>query len=136
MRQPWVSIASDAGALNLKAPDMPHPRAYGTNVKVLGHYVRDEKNLTLEDAVRKMSGLPAQILGLTDRGLLHKGFYADVVVFDPKTVADTSTYAKPESYPIGVPYVMVNGVLVVDKGQHTGARPGMILKGRAYTGAS
>ena len=99
MRQPWVSIASDAAALNLNAPDMPHPRAYGTNVKVLGHYVRDEKNLTLEDAVRKMSGLPAQILGLTDRGQIHKGFYADVVVFDPKTVADTSTYEKPKSYP-------------------------------------
>ncbi len=134
MRQPWVAIASDAGALNLKAPGFPHPRAYGSAAKVLGHYVRDEKNLTLEDAVRKMSGLPAQILGLQDRGLLHKGFYADVVVFDPKTVADTSTYEKPQSYPIGVPYVLVNGALVIDKGQHTGARPGMALKGRAYTG--
>ncbi len=133
MQQPWVSIASDAGALNLKAPDVPHPRAYGTAVKVLGHYARDEKTLTLEDAVRKMSGLPAQILGLQDRGLLHKGFHADVVVFDPKTVADTSTYEKPESYPTGVPYVLVNGVVVIDKGQHTGARPGMVLKGRGYT---
>jgi N-acyl-D-amino-acid deacylase len=133
MKQPWVSIASDAGALNLNAPDMPHPRAYGSNAKVLGHYVRDEKTLTLEDAVRKMSSLPAQILGLHDRGQIQKGFYADMVVFDPKTVIDTSTYEKPKSYPLGVPYVLVNGVLVIDKGQHTGARPGMALMGKAYS---
>ncbi len=135
MKQPWVSIASDAAALNLDAPDMPHPRAFGSNVRVLGRYVRDEKTLMLPDAVRKMTSLPAHILGLTDRGQIQKGYYADVVVFDPKTVADTSTYEKPKSYPIGVPYVWVNGVLVVDNGKHTGARPGMVLKGHAYTGA-
>jgi dihydroorotase/N-acyl-D-amino-acid deacylase len=130
MRQPWVAISSDAGAVNLDEPGFPHPRAFGTNVKVLGHYVRDTGNLTLEDAVRKMSSLPAQILGLTDRGQLHEGFWADVVVFDPKTVKDTATYEEPKSYPIGVNFVLVNGVVVIDQGQHTGAKPGMPLYGK------
>ena len=132
MRQPWVSISSDAGALNLQEPGFPHPRAFGTNVRVLGHYVRDEHVLTLEDAVRKMTSLPAQILGLQDRGLLRAGFWADIVIFDPATVADTSTYEAPKAYPRGVPYVMVNGVLVVDGGEHTGARPGMPLMGAGF----
>jgi dihydroorotase/N-acyl-D-amino-acid deacylase len=130
MRQPWVAIASDAGALNLNAAGFPHPRTYGTAVRVLGRYVRDEKVLTLEDAVRKMTSFPAQILGLTGRGQIAKGFHADVVVFDPATVAETGTYQKPKSYPIGVNYVVVNGVVVIDKGQHTGARPGMVLYGK------
>jgi N-acyl-D-aspartate/D-glutamate deacylase len=130
MKQPWIAISSDAGAINLDAPGFPHPRAFGTNVRVLGKYVREEKVLTLEDAVRKMSGYPAQILGLTDRGQVHTGFMADIVVFNPDTVIDTATYAKPKSYPIGVPYVLVNGVIVVDKGEHTGARPGRVLYGR------
>lgn len=130
MRQPWVTISSDAGAINLEEPGYPHPRSFGTNVKVLGHYVRDTRNLTLEDAVRKMTSLPAQILGLPDRGQLQQGYWADVVVFDPATVKDTATYEKPKSYPVGVPYVLVNGVVVIDKGEHTGARPGMPLYGR------
>jgi N-acyl-D-amino-acid deacylase len=130
MKQPWVAISSDGAAINLEAPGFPHPRAYGTNVKVLGYYVRDEKVLTLEDAVRKMSSLPAQILGLTDRGELHPGYWADVVVFDPATVKDTATYEKPKSYAVGVPYVLVNGVVVIDKGEHTGAKPGQVVYGR------
>jgi dihydroorotase/N-acyl-D-amino-acid deacylase len=134
MRQPWIAIASDAGALNVNASDMPHPRTFGTAVRVLGHYVRDEKTLSMEDAVRKMSGFPAQILGLEDRGQIHEGFYADVAVFDPKTVGDTATFEKPKSYPTGVSYVVVNGVLVVDRGQHTGARPGMPVMGKGYSG--
>lgn len=132
MKQPWIAISSDAGAVNVNEPGFPHPRTFGTNVRVLGKYVRDEKVLTLEDAVRKMTSLPAQILGLPDRGQLRKGFYADVVIFDPKTVAETATYEKPKSYPVGVPYVLVNGVMVIDNGQHTGARPGMALLGRGY----
>jgi dihydroorotase/N-acyl-D-amino-acid deacylase len=135
MKQPWIAISSDAGALNLNTPGFPHPRTFGTNVRVLGKYVRQDKVLTLEDAVRKMSGYPAQILGLADRGQVHTGFMADIVVFDPATVIDTATYQKPKSYPLGVPYVLVNGVVVVDKGQHTGARPGRVLYGRGTTPA-
>lgn len=130
MKQPWIAISSDAGALNLATPGFPHPRTFGTNVRVLGKYVRQDRVLTLEDAVRKMSSYPAQILGLADRGQVQKGFMADIVVFDPATVIDTATYQKPKSYPIGVPYVLVNGVLVVDKGEHTGARPGRVLYGK------
>ena len=132
MKKPWVAPASDGGALNLDVPGFPHPRSYGTNVRVLGRYVRDEKVLTLEDAVRKMSSLPAQILGLRDRGLLREGFAADVVVFDPQTVGDTNSYEKPKSYAAGVPYVLVNGVLVVDQGEHTGARPGKAIRGAGH----
>jgi N-acyl-D-amino-acid deacylase len=135
LRQPWVTPASDGSAINLEAPGVPHPRSYGTNVRVLGHYVRDEKVLTLEDAVRKMTSLPAQILGLRDRGQLREGFAADVVVFDPRTVRDTNSYEQPKSYAAGVPYVLVNGVVVIDKGEHTGARPGKALRGHGYKAA-
>ncbi|MGE3275622.1 MAG: amidohydrolase family protein [Vicinamibacterales bacterium] len=129
MREPWVSIASDGSAINLDAPGVPHPRNYATNVRVLGHYVRDEHVLTLEDAVRKMTSLPAQILGLRDRGLLREGYAADVVVVDPATVGGTNSFEAPKSYAKGVPYVLVNGVLVIDQGEHTGARPGKVLRG-------
>lgn len=130
MKQPWIAISSDAGALNLNAAGFPHPRTFGTNVRVLGKYVREDKVLTLEDAVRKMTSYPAQILGLSDRGQVQKGFMADLVVFNPKTVIDTATYEKPKSYPVGVPYVLVNGVVVVDKGAHTGVRSGRVLYGK------
>lgn len=132
LRQPWVTPASDGSALNLDAPGVPHPRSYGTNVRVLGRYVRDEQVLTLEDAVRKMTSLPASILGLTDRGLLKEGYAADIVVFDPQTVRDTNSYEQPKSYPEGVPYVLVNGVVVVDQGEHTGARPGRAIRGHGH----
>jgi len=132
MRRPWVSIASDGSAINLNAAGVPHPRNYSTNVRVLGRYVRDEHVLTLEDAIRKMTSLPAQILGLRDRGELREGFAADVAVFDPATVGETNSFEKPKSYAKGVEYVLVNGVLVVDKGQHTGARPGKPLRGAGY----
>jgi N-acyl-D-amino-acid deacylase len=124
MKQPWVAIASDGSAINLDAPGVPHPRNYSTNVRVLGHYVRDEHVLSLEDAVRKMTSLPAQILGIRDRGQLREGFAADVVVFDPAAVGETNSFERPKSYARGVDFVLVNGVLVVDKGQHTGAKPG------------
>ncbi len=134
MKQPWVSIASDGSAIDLDAPGVPHPRSYGTNVKVLGHYARDEGVLTLEDAVRKMTSLPAQALGLKDRGLIREGLAADIAVFDPLTVRDTNTFEYPKSYAAGVPFVLVNGVLVVDKGEHTGALPGRVLYGPGYEG--
>jgi dihydroorotase/N-acyl-D-amino-acid deacylase len=129
MKQPWVAIASDGSAINLEAPGVPHPRNYATNPRVLGHYVRDERVLSLEDAVRKMTSLPAQILGLRDRGQVREGFAADLAIFDPKTIAETNTFARPKSYPVGVPYTIVNGVLVIDNGRHTGARPGRPLTG-------
>jgi len=132
MKQPWVSIASDGSAIDLDAPGVPHPRSYGTNVKVLGHYARDEGVLTLEDAVRKMTSLPAQVLGLKDRGLIREGLAADIAVFDPLTVRDTNTFEYPKSYAAGVPFVLVNGVLVGDRGEHTGARPGRVLYGPGY----
>jgi N-acyl-D-amino-acid deacylase len=132
MRQPWVAPASDGAAVNLDEPGVPHPRSYGTNARVLGRYVRDDGVLALEDAVRKMSSLPAQILGLRDRGQLREGFVADVVIFDPQEVRDTSTYEEPKAYAAGVPYVVVNGVVVVDGGKHTGARPGRPVLGPGY----
>jgi N-acyl-D-amino-acid deacylase len=128
MKQPWVSISSDGSAINLDAPGVPHPRNYSTNVRVLGHYVRDEHVLTLEEAVRKMTTLPAQILSLKDRGQIRQGMAADVVVFDPATVGETNSFEKPKSYAKGVPYVIVNGVLVIDKGEHTGAKPGKAIR--------
>jgi N-acyl-D-amino-acid deacylase len=135
MRIPWVSIASDGSAVNLKVPGKPHPRSFGTNVRVLGKYVRDEKVLTLEDAVRKMTSLPAQTLRLKDRGLLKEGYWADVVVFDPKTVSDAATYENPQQYAKGVLFVLVNGSVVVDSGNHTGARPGKVIYGPGKNGA-
>ena len=132
MKLPWVAVASDGSAINLEAPGVPHPRNYSTAVRVLGHYVRDEKVLTLPEAVRKMTSLPASILGLTDRGQLKPGQAADVVIFDPATVGETNSFEKPKSYAKGVPYVLVNGVVVIDNGEHTGAKPGKPLRGRGF----
>ena len=98
MKLPWVAIASDGSAINLEAPGVPHPRNYSTNVRVLGHYVRDQKVLTLPEAVRKMTSLPAQILGLKDRGQIKEGLAADIAVFDPARVRETNSFEKPKSY--------------------------------------
>lgn len=129
MRLPWVSIASDGSALNLDASGVPHPRSFGTNVRVLGKYVRQERVIGLEEAVRKMTSLPAGVLQLSDRGLLRAGYWADIVVFDPDTVADRATFERPKQYPVGVEYVLVNGGVVIDGGEHTGARPGRPIYG-------
>jgi N-acyl-D-amino-acid deacylase len=134
MRVPWVSIGSDGSALNLKYPGKPHPRSFGTNPRVLGKYTREEKVLALEDAVRKMTSMPGQVLGLKDRGSLREGYWGDVVVFDPDIVADTATYENPKQYPKGVDYVLVNGAVVIDNGHHTGARPGEVVYGPGYAG--
>lgn len=139
MKQPWVAVASDGSAINLDAAGVPHPRNYSTNVRVLGHYVRDRHVLSLEDAIRKMTSLPAQILGLRDRGQLRDGFAADLVVFDPATVGETNSFEKPKSYARGVDYVLVNGVVVIDNGVHTGAKPGRAIRSaaaQARTGGS
>jgi N-acyl-D-amino-acid deacylase len=132
MQQPWVAVASDGSAINLEAPGVPHPRNYGTVPRVLGHYVRDEGVLRLEDAVRKMTSLPAQILGLPDRGQVREGFVADLVLFDPERIAETNSFEAPKSYPLGIPYVLVGGTLVIEGGEHTGARPGRVLRGPGF----
>ncbi|NNC65163.1 MAG: D-aminoacylase [Gammaproteobacteria bacterium] len=130
MRQPWVAIASDGQAINMENyPGLPHPRYYGTNARVLGHYAREERVLKLEDAVRKMTSLPAQILRLGDRGQVHEGFVADITIFDPQTVRATNSFERPRSYAAGVHYTIVNGAIVIDGGEHTGTRPGRALLG-------
>lgn len=129
---PWVSFGSDASSL---APEgvflrsFCHPRAYGNFARLLGKYVREEKLLPLHEAVRKLTSLPAANLGLDRRGLLHAGHYADIAVFDPMTIADRATFAKPHQYAIGMKHVFVNGVQVLKDGEHTGAKPGRALWG-------
>ena len=133
MQQPWVSIGSDGSALATSGPlrsGVPHPRSFGTFPRVLGKYVRDERVISLEQAVRKMSGLTAEQLHLTDRGLIKTGFAADLVVFDPATVADRATFTDPFQYPAGIFTVVVNGRVVLDEGRHTGERPGVVIRGR------
>jgi N-acyl-D-aspartate/D-glutamate deacylase len=132
LRQPWVSIGSDGSALaaGMRARlGRPHPRSFGTYPRVLAKYVRQARLFTLEEAIRKMTALPAARLGLADRGLLRLGMKADPVVFDPDRVRDAATFEEPERYAEGIPYVLVNGVMVVDGGRPTGARPGRVLRG-------
>jgi N-acyl-D-aspartate/D-glutamate deacylase len=132
IRLPWVSFCSDASSM---APEPPfnrsatHPRAYGNFARLLGRYVREEKLIPLEEAVRRLSNLPATNLGLRDRGRLAPGLFADVVVFDPATIADRATYEHPHQYAVGVRHVFVNGVQVLRDGEHTGATPGRALAG-------
>jgi N-acyl-D-amino-acid deacylase len=125
--RPWVSVGSDAASMTAEGAILKqreHPRAYGAFARILGHYTREEPILSLAEAVHKMSGLPAANLGLTDRGLIRPGYFADIVVFDPKRIADQSTFEHPHQYTTGVRDVFVNGVAVLAKGQHTGAMPG------------
>jgi N-acyl-D-amino-acid deacylase len=131
-REPWVSLGSDAES---EAPEgvflknNPHPRAYGNFARFLGHYVRDEHLMPLGEAVRRLSGLPATNLGLDHRGFLQPGMYADVVIFDPATIADRATFEQPHQFAVGVRDVFVNGVQVLKDGGHTGAKPGRALWG-------
>ncbi len=127
MRHPQTMIASD-GRLSTPGEGHPHPRAYGTFPRVLGRYARDEGVLTLEDAVRKMTGMPAARLGLEGRGTITMGAFADVVVFDPSTVADRATFDAPHQYPVGIDYVIVNGTVAVDAGRFMDLRPGRVLR--------
>jgi N-acyl-D-aspartate/D-glutamate deacylase len=132
---PLVSMCTDSGAKaedGIYSEEKSHPRAWGSAARILGRYVREEKLLTLEEAVRKMTSLPASRMGIADRGILRPGMAADVVLFDPATVIDRSTYADPLHYSTGIPYVCVNGQLVVDGGRITTARPGRALKGPGY----
>ena len=108
---------------------MPHPRAYGTFPRILGHYVREEHALSLEAAVRKMTGVAAERMGLAQRGLLREGYFADITVFDPRTVADRSTFEHPTRTAAGIRYVLVNGRLTLEEGRLTAERPGRALRG-------
>jgi N-acyl-D-amino-acid deacylase len=135
LQQPWVSIDNDSQGTSpdgLLGQEHPHPRAYGTFPRILAKYVRDEKVLTLEDAIRKMSALPAQRMRLTDRGVLKQGMWADVVVFDPATIRDLATYDNPNQLSQGMEYVLVNGAPVIDQGKMTGKLPGKVLRGPGY----
>jgi N-acyl-D-amino-acid deacylase len=132
LAKPWISFGSDEAS---QAPEgvflksNPHPRAYGNFARVLGKYVRDEKVIPIKEAIRRLSGLPATNLGLDHRGFLKEGMFADVVVFDPATIADRATYEKPHQYAVGMKHVFVNGVQVLKDGEHTGAKPGRALWG-------
>jgi N-acyl-D-amino-acid deacylase len=130
--KPWVSFGSDEAS---QAPEgaflksNPHPRAYGNFARLLGRYVREEKIISLAEAVKRMTSLPATNLGLDHRGFVQEGMFADVVVFDPKTVADKATFEKPHQYAVGMKHVFVNGTQVLKDGEHTGAKPGRALWG-------
>jgi N-acyl-D-amino-acid deacylase len=139
LRLPWVSFASDSGSI---APEgvflrsNPHPRAYGNFARWLGRYVRDEQLVPLEEAIRRLTSLPAGNLGIKDRGRLADGYYADIVVFDPATIQDHATFEKPHQYSTGVRDVFVNGVQVLKGGEHTGAKPGRVVRGPGYQPAA
>jgi N-acyl-D-amino-acid deacylase len=130
---PWVSFGSDAGSPAAEGAfllSQPHPRTYGNFARLLGKYVREEKVIPLQDAIRKLTALPAENLRLADRGLLRAGYLADVVVFDPATIQDHATYAQPHQYATGMKHVFVNGTQVLADGEHTGAKPGRAVWGR------
>jgi N-acyl-D-amino-acid deacylase len=127
MKHPMVGIASDAG-INVLGSGVPHPRGYGNSVRVLGHYVRERKVIPLEEAVRKLSSLPARQFGFDQRGEIREGWAADLVVFDPATVGDTATFDAPHTYPTGIMHVLVNGRLVVRDGATTDARGGLVIR--------
>jgi N-acyl-D-amino-acid deacylase len=135
IRQPWVSFGSDAGSLSDEGVFLksnPHPRAYGNFARLLGKYVREEQVIPLEEAVRRLSLLPATNLKLARRGALKPGYFADVVVFDPATIADHATFEKPHQYATGMKQVFVNGVQVLKDGEHTGAKPGRVVRGAGW----
>jgi len=135
LEQPWVSVDNDSSGTSpegILGQEHPHPRAYGTFPRILRKYVREEKKLTLEDAIRKFSALPAQRMRLTDRGVLRTGMWADVVIFDPATIHDVADFEHPNQLSQGTDYVLVNGVPVIEQGKMTGALPGRVLRGPGY----
>jgi len=135
LKQPWMSVDNDSSGTSpegLLGQEHPHPRAYGTFPRILRKYVREEKQLTLADAIRKFTALPAQRMRLTDRGVLKEGMWADVVVFDPEKIADKATFEDPNQFSVGMDYVLVNGVPVIAEGKMTGALPGKVLRGPGY----
>jgi len=135
LQQPWVAVDNDSGGTaptGLLGSEHPHPRAYGTFPRILARYVREEKKLTLEEAIRKFTALAAQRMRLTDRGVIKTSLWADLVVFDPARVRDLATYENPNRFAEGIDYVLVNGVPVIARGEMTGALPGRVLRGPGY----
>jgi N-acyl-D-amino-acid deacylase len=133
--QPWTSINNDSSGTSpegLLGEEHPHPRAYGTFPRILRKYVREEHRLSMQEAIRKFTALPAQRMRLTDRGVLKLGLWADVVVFDPQTIADRSTFSSPNALAVGMKWVLVNGVPVIAEGKMTGDKPGQVLRGPGY----
>jgi N-acyl-D-aspartate/D-glutamate deacylase len=133
LKFPWTSIGSDAGAA-LKAGEvdaigLPHPRAYGNFPRLIARYVREQRVLSLEEALRKMTSWPATRMRLASRGMIKEGNWADVVIFDYDKIQDTATYERPLLSPVGIDHVLVNGQVVIENGKHTGARPGKVIYG-------
>lgn len=131
LKYPNTMIASDGG-IEVFGFGVTHPRSYGTNARVLGRYVRERKTLTLEDAIRRMTSLPAQRFRIDKRGLLREGYAADILIFDEKTVTDKATYERPHAYSFGFQWVIINGKLTVENGQHNGSRAGQVILGNGY----
>jgi N-acyl-D-amino-acid deacylase len=134
---PWVSFGSDAESQATEGVFLksnPHPRAYGNVARLLGRYVREQKAVPLEEGIRKLTSLPAKNLRIRRRGTLAPGFHADVAVFDAATIADHATFDKPHQYATGMRHVFVNGVQVLRDGEHTGAKPGRVVRGPGWTG--
>jgi len=132
---PWVSFASDAGSMASEGVFLrsnPHPRAYGNFARLLGKYVREERIIPLEEAIRRMTSLPASNLKLEGRGSLEPGSFADLVIFDPQEIQDHASYENPHQYSTGVIHVFVNGQQVLEDGEHTGATPGRVLRGPGW----
>ncbi|MGQ0648393.1 MAG: N-acyl-D-amino-acid deacylase family protein [Gemmatimonadaceae bacterium] len=137
LKQPWIKIGTDADGWDPdSAKGLTHPRAYGTYPRILGHYVRERRLMPLEDAIRKMSSAVATRLSIRDRGLLKEGFFADIVVFDPATIGDKATFTQPHQISTGMKHVFVNGTHVWNEGTHTGAKPGRVLRGQGWKGAT
>lgn len=131
-KQPFTMIASDASVQDINSASIPHPRGFGNNARVLAVYVREKQYVSLEEAIRKMASLPAQTFHLWERGVLRPGLAADVVVFDEKSVKDNATFQQPKQYATGFAYVIVNGQVVIEQGQHTGAKSGQVLRGSGF----
>ena len=136
IRQPWIKWGTDADGMD---PDstgglLSHPRAYGNYPRLLGRYVREQRVISLEEAIRKGTSAVARRLMIKERGLLEEGFYADLIIFDPATVIDRATFEQPHQLSVGIEHVFVNGSAVVTAGKHTGAKPGKIVRGAGWTG--
>ncbi len=132
-----MSFCSDAGSISNEGVFLnsnPHPRTYGSFARLLGKYVRDEKLIPLEEAIRRLTSFPAGNLKIKKRGLLKEGYFADIVVFDPETIQDNSTFQEPHQYSTGVSHVLVNGIQVLKDGEHTGAKPGRVVRGPGWKG--
>jgi N-acyl-D-amino-acid deacylase len=135
LRLPWVSFGSDAASIASESVFLnarPHPRTYGNFARLLGHYVRDERVLPLQEAVRRLTSLPAANLGIRERGALRQGYYADLAIFDPASIADRATFADPHQYAVGMRHVFVNGGQVLANGEPTGATPGRVVRGPGW----